>query len=122
MTNVLIVDDSSPIADYIAKVLDMNGYNALALYDSTEALEHVKSIRFDVAFLGIVMPGIDGIELGARIRKFLPDCGIILGIEDVLGVSQQNALLSAHGFEYLPAPFEVEDLLRKVRVVRSPQN
>lgn len=114
MRNVLIVDDEPPIANYIAQVLCANGHNALAICDPAEALEHVKSIRFDVALLGMNMPGMSGVELGIRVREFLPDSTIIVGIEDVLDDSEKVALRSALGFEYLPAPFQVEDLLGKV--------
>ena len=114
MKTVLVVEDEPPIANYIAEVLCSYDYNALALYDPADALEHVKAIRFDAALLGINMPNMGGIELGVRIRNVLPDCGIIVGIEDLLDDSEQNTLRSTHGFDYLPEPFGLEDLLTKV--------
>ena len=48
-------------------------------------MEHAKVISFDIAFLGIVMPRMNGLELGIQIRKLLRHCAVMLGVEDIPG-------------------------------------
>jgi DNA-binding response OmpR family regulator len=111
--NILVVDDCPNIANYVAHVLSIHGHNVLALNHPAEALEHAEMISFDLAYLGIVMPSMSGFELGIRIRKLLPHCAVILGSEDV--PPSEIIRFVRHGFGYLSAPFELEDLLSEIR-------
>lgn len=105
---ILVVDDERAIADYVARFLGLRGYHALPLYSPEDALEHLKMLRFDVALIGIVMPGLDGLELGDRVRELAPECRIVL-----FDVCTTVEACRSHrsDFEYLATPFEAEDLL-----------
>ena len=112
--NILVVAEPN-LANFVAKLLSIHGYRVLALIDPADALEHAQAISFDLAFLGIVMPGMNGLDLGTRIRKLLPRCAVILlGAESVPGVLEHARSLR-YDFDYLPLPFEVEELLSKIR-------
>jgi len=67
--------------------------------------------RFDTIFSDVVMPGIDGVALGHKIRRRFPH------IPFVLTSSYSHVLTgeSQHGFELLQKPFSVEDLSRVLR-------
>ena len=111
--NILVVDDCPDIANYIAELLRSYGHNVVTLTDPSAALERAKVMNFDLAYLGIVMPSMSGFELGIRIRKLLPHCAVILGSEDV--PPSEIIRFVRHGFGYLSAPFELEDLLSEIR-------
>ncbi|MGA3055500.1 MAG: response regulator [Candidatus Korobacteraceae bacterium] len=112
---VLVVDDEQVIADTLAKILDLNGYDASAVYTGTAAVESARSLRPDLIISDVIMPDMDGIQAAIRIRSFLPDCKILLfsgqaATADLL----ENARAQGHEFEILGKPVHPSDLLAKL--------
>jgi CheY-like chemotaxis protein len=113
---VLVVDDEQVIADTLAKILDLNGYEATAVYTGTSAVESARSLQPDLIISDVIMPDMDGIQAAIRIRSFLPDCKILLfsgqaATADLL----ENARAQGHEFEILGKPVHPSDLLAKLR-------
>jgi len=113
---VLVVDDEQVIADTLARILDLNGYDASAVYTGTAAVESARSIRPDLIISDVIMPDMDGIEAAINIRSFLPNCKILLfsgqaATADLL----ENARARGHEFEILGKPVHPSDLLAKLR-------
>ena len=113
---VLVVDDEQVIADTLAKILDLNGYDASAVYTGTAAVESAKSLQPDLIISDVIMPDMDGIQAAINIRRFLPDCKILLfsgqaATADLL----ENARAQGHEFEILGKPVHPSDLLAKLR-------
>ena len=113
---VLVVDDEQVIADTLAKILDLNGYEASAVYTGTAAVESARSLRPDLIISDVIMPDMDGIQAAIGIRSFLPDCKILLfsgqaATADLL----EDARAQGHEFEILGKPVHPSDLLAKLR-------
>jgi CheY-like chemotaxis protein len=113
---VLVVDDEQVIADTLAKILDLNGYEASAVYTGTAAVEDARSLQPDLIISDVIMPDMDGIQAAIRIRSFLPNCKILLfsgqaATADLL----ENARAQGHEFEILGKPVHPSDLLAKLR-------
>ena len=113
---VLVVDDEQVIADTLAKILDLNGYDASAVYTGTAAVESARSLQPDLIISDVIMPDMDGIEAAIKIRGFLPDCKILLfsgqaATADLL----ENARARGHEFEILGKPVHPSDLLAKLK-------
>jgi CheY-like chemotaxis protein len=113
---VLVVDDEQVIADTLTKILDLNGYEATAVYTGTSAVESARSLQPDLIISDVIMPDMDGIQAAIRIRSFLPDCKILLfsgqaATADLL----ENARVQGHEFEILGKPVHPSDLLAKLR-------
>jgi CheY-like chemotaxis protein len=113
---VLVVDDEQVIADTLAKILDLNGYEASAVYTGTAAVESAKSLQPDLIISDVIMPDMDGIQAAIRIRAFLPNCKILLfsgqaATADLL----EDARAQGHEFEILGKPVHPSDLLAKLR-------
>ncbi len=113
---VLVVDDEQVIADTLAKILDLNGYDASAVYTGTAAVESARSLQPDLIISDVIMPDMDGIQAAIRIRSFLPDCKILLfsgqaATADLL----ENARAQGHEFEILGKPVHPSDLLAKLK-------
>ncbi len=113
---VLVVDDEQVIADTLAKILDLNGYEASAVYTGTAAVESARSLQPDLIISDVIMPDMDGIQAAIRIRSFLPECKILLfsgqaATADLL----ENARAQGHEFEILGKPVHPSDLLAKLR-------
>ena len=113
---VLVVDDEQVIADTLAKILDLNGYDASAVYTGTAAVESARSLQPDLIISDVIMPDMDGIQAAISIRGFLPDCKILLfsgqaATADLL----ENARAQGHEFEILGKPVHPYDLLAKLK-------
>ena len=67
--NILVVDDDHEIADLVEIHLRGEGYHVFKAYNGREALELFDREEVDLAILDIMMPGIDGNEVCAKIRE-----------------------------------------------------
>jgi CheY-like chemotaxis protein len=113
---VLVVDDEQVIADTLARILDLNGYEASAVYSGTAAVESARSLQPDLVISDVIMQDMNGIEAAIHIRGFLPSCKILLfsgqaATADLL----ENARAQGHEFEILAKPVHPADLLAKLK-------
>ncbi len=114
---VLVVDDEQVIADTLAKILDINGYDASAVYSGLAAVESARELRPDLIISDVIMQDMDGIEAAIHIRDFLPSCKILLfsgqaATADLL----ENARSQGHDFEILAKPVHPSELLAKLKM------
>ncbi len=65
---LLVVDDNVDAAETIARLLRLAGYDAECVYDGPSALEAVERNQPDIVVLDIGLPGMDGYEVGRRLR------------------------------------------------------
>lgn len=68
MKKVLVADDTKNIRTLLTTCLEVNGYNVLTASNGLEAMELLKSEKFDLAFIDIKMPEISGTEVLRKIR------------------------------------------------------
>lgn len=119
---VLVVDDEPIIADTLVKILQQNGYAAFAAYDGESAIEAVLVKPPELVISDIVLPGMNGIELGIAIRRIFPDCNVILSS----GQSRSGDLLAAalsagNHFVFLQKPVPPKVLLEHVSDSLKPR-
>jgi len=106
---VLIVDDERTLARSIRTFLSESGYDAEVAGDGEKALELLESLRPDVVFADVRLPGMGGIELLQRIREF--DATIPVVIMTAYG-SIEGAVeaVKLGAFDYLKKPVDLEEL------------
>src|SRR5690242_17340090 len=75
---ILIVDDELVVRDSLGKWFTTEGYTARPVASGREALETIQQVDFDIALLDIKMPGMDGMELQARLREADPDLLVVI--------------------------------------------
>ncbi len=109
---VLVVDDECPIADSLASILDLQGYDAMTAYSGMEAVETARQFRPDLIISDVMMQGLNGIEAAILIRSFLPGCKILLisGNATTLDLLE-GARERGHEFDLLSKPIHPTDLL-----------
>jgi DNA-binding NtrC family response regulator len=85
---ILIVDDERLILELLVETLNAVGYEAYGAYDGQEALERLKSEKFDLVIADVVMPVLNGISLLVQIQKEFPDLPVVIitghAYEDVI--------------------------------------
>ena len=113
---LLIVEDDAMLADGLARTLRRGGHTADVVSSAEHAALALEQEAFDVMLLDLGLPGSDGLELLARLRKRgnnLPV--IIISARDALGDRVKGLDLGAD--DYLVKPFELEELEARVRAL-----
>lgn len=111
--NILVVDDEHDIADLVAIHLTGQGYNCFKAYDGKEALKIFEKENIDLAILDIMMPGIDGKQVCARIRESSIIPIIMLSARD--SENDKVAGLINGADDYVTKPFNTMELIARVK-------
>ncbi|PXW92698.1 DNA-binding response OmpR family regulator [Streptohalobacillus salinus] len=112
---VLVVEDEIKLARAIELELEYEGYDVEVCHDGKEGLAFILSDVFDLVLLDIMLPELSGIDVLRRVRKqgvFTPI--ILLTARDQ--VYDKVAGLDYGADDYLTKPFEIEELLARIRV------
>jgi CheY-like chemotaxis protein len=108
---VLLVEDNSDISDLIQMQLQMWGHDVSVAADGPAGLAAAVSLRPDVALVDVGLPGMDGYELAARIRREMPGAPIRLVAMTGYGGPEDRARGAAAGFDaHLVKPVDPREL------------
>ncbi|HLI09569.1 MAG TPA: response regulator transcription factor [Ktedonobacteraceae bacterium] len=114
-TTVLTADDDPQLLRLIARNLQFEGYDVLAVSDGQQALEQIESHSPDVVLLDVMMPKMDGFTVCQRVREFST---VPIIIVTARGQDQDKIRgLDLGADDYLTKPFSVDELLARVRAV-----
>ena len=109
---ILVVDDNEDARGLLADILSQLGHDVRAVGDGPQALAMAGEFVPDVAILDIGLPGMDGYELAAQLRRALPVTGLRLIALSGYGQASDRARSEAAGFDgHLVKPVEVRRLL-----------
>ena len=115
MEQILIVEDDEKIARVIQLELDYEGYKTEIAYTGKEALEKYEDGAFDLVLLDVMIPKLNGLEVLRRIRLKDEEIKVImLTARDA--VMDKVSGLDSGANDYMTKPFEVEELLARIRV------
>jgi DNA-binding response OmpR family regulator len=111
--SVLVIDDDDDIADSMADVLRLGGYRVEVARSGLQAIEVVEQIPVGIVLLDWRMPEEpQGTKLVRRLREILGSTvPIIVLSADTRALTEAR---QAEVTDYLPKPFEIEDLLHVV--------
>jgi len=112
---VLVVEDESSIASFVALYLKNAGYKVRSVGTGEAALEQVGAERPDLIVLDLMLPDIDGIEVCRRIRKSseVPILMLTARDEDV----DKIIGLEVGADDYMTKPFNPRELVARVRAI-----
>ena len=122
---VLVVDDEQGLRDLVCRTLQAEGYTTLEAAHGGEALEVMETTpeTVDLVVTDVVMPGMDGRELGRRLAQRWPDLPILyISAYDVNDIFRRGSPRTSAPF--LQKPFPLEGLITTVKDLianRSPR-
>ena len=117
---ILVVDDEKLIGIAIAQELEEEGYEVESVLSGEEAIYKVKVNFYDLIFVDLVMPGLDGATTCQKIKNISPKTEIVCftGTYDKQLIARQMEFIAAGGRLYfLYKPFKEGYLLKTVRKV-----
>jgi two-component system KDP operon response regulator KdpE len=115
MTRVLIVDDEPQILRALRINLHARQYDVVTATAGGEALHAAATHRPDVIVLDLGLPDIDGVEVVRKLRAWTPVPILILSGR--MDSRQKVDALDAGADDYVTKPFNVDELLARVRAV-----
>lgn len=115
-TKIMVVDDESTIAHTLVEILNGDGFEVVAALSGDSAVELADTFKPDIVLSDVVIPGMNGVEAGIKIRGLLPKCRVILfsGQAATLDLLRQ-ARNQGHEFEILAKPIRPEALISIIR-------
>ena len=112
--SILVVDDEPIVLQSLAAWLRQEGHDVDTAEGGREALELAADRRYDIAFVDIKMPGIDGLELQSRLAAADPELTIII-MTAYASVESAVRALKAGAYDYIPKPFNPEEVSHLVQ-------
>jgi two-component system, NtrC family, nitrogen regulation response regulator NtrX len=111
---ILVVDDEAVIRRTFRSILEMEPYEIDEACDGTDCLVKVKQKKYDVIFLDIKMPRVDGLEVLDQLQVLSPESSVIMisghgNIETAVDCVKKGA------FDYLQKPMDINRILISIR-------
>ncbi len=109
-TNILVVDDLRSIRMTLGGILEDKGHNVVTVEDGYQAIEAVKKAHYDVIFMDIKMPGINGVQTFREVKKIDPLTAVIMmtaySVEDLV-----KEALEEGAYTIVYKPFDIDKII-----------
>ncbi|BDG05074.1 sigma-54-dependent Fis family transcriptional regulator [Anaeromyxobacter oryzae] len=115
---LLLAEDDRIVRITVRDALADDGYAVTECADGTSALHAVQAEVFDIVLSDVRLPGVDGIALFRAVRQINPRAAVVLmtafaDADDAVAVMREGAR------DYVQKPFEIDELLLRIRRVRD---
>jgi len=109
-TNVLVVDDLKSSRLTLGGILEDEGHNVVLAENGYQAIEAAKQIPFDLIFMDIKMPGINGVQTFREVKKVNPQTAVIMmtaySVEDLI-----REALEEGAYAVVYKPFDIDHII-----------
>jgi DNA-binding NtrC family response regulator len=112
-TLILVVDDRFSDRETLKTILEEKAYRVATAVDGPEAIAMVKSKHYDIIFMDVVLPGIDGVETFEHVKEIDPEATVIM----MTGFTEEDLLrkaVSDGAYTCIHKPFNMEKLIELV--------
>jgi len=113
---LLIAEDEVDLAEALTAFFEHNRFTVDAVHDGLSAYEYACMDSYDAIILDVMMPKMDGIEVLRKLRE-KGDRTPIMMLTAKAQKDDRIVGFDAGADDYLPKPFEVDELLRRVRAI-----
>lgn len=115
---ILIIEDERSLSSYVSKELQFEDFDTIIANDGVEALDLYEKHQNNLLLILLdwMLPKLDGMEVLRRIRKHDQVPVIVMTARDYVG--DKVAGLDNGADDYITKPFEIEELLARVRVIK----
>jgi two-component system response regulator MprA len=113
---ILVADDDRAIRESLERALELEGYQVTTVADGVQALSVARRLDHDVVVLDVMMPSVDGLGV-CRVLRADGVRTPILMLTARVELSDRVAGLDAGADDYLAKPFELDELLARIRAL-----
>lgn len=120
-TRILIVDDELSMRDFLAILLEREGYQTDRAASAESALHMLDSAGYDLIISDVSMPGLDGLALLQKVKEISPETAVLL--VTAFSTSEQAVeAMKLGAYDYIAKPFKVEEIKVLVRNALDKRN
>ncbi|MFJ4622400.1 response regulator transcription factor [Streptomyces sp. NPDC088812] len=116
MNRVLVCDDDRAVRESLERALELDGYDVVTAADGVETLARARRESFSALIVDVTMPHVDGMGV-CRVLRADGDSTPVLMLTARADPPDRIAGLNAGADDYLPKPFEVYELLARLRAL-----
>ena len=113
---LLLCEDERELSNALVKILQHFNYSVDPVYDGQEALDYLETEIYDAVILDIMMPKVDGLTVLQKTRESGNQVPILI-LTAKSHVDDKVTGLDLGGNDYLVKPFEIKELLARIRVI-----
>ena len=113
---ILVVDDQFSDRETIKAILEDKGYRVATANDGTEAIEMVKSRHYDIIFLDVRLPDMNGVETFEQVKEIDPKAAVIM----MTGYTEEDLVREAineGAYTCIYKPFDMEKVIELVEKI-----
>ncbi len=123
MDQILICEDEDAIREFIKINLERSGYNVVDVATGEDALKAFSNpdLKFKIAILDIMLPGIDGFEVCKQLRKNNENLGIIMLTAKTQEMDKVRGLMIGAD-DYIAKPFSPSELIARIDAINRRIN
>lgn len=120
MDKICLIEDEKSLSDLIQMNLEMEGFEVLTISNGRKAFEHAPQMdSYQLVILDVMLPEKSGLEVCSEIRKYSDVPVLFLSAKGT--TEDRIAGLKLGGNDYLPKPFDLEELLLRVNnLIKKP--
>lgn len=111
---ILIIEDDPGIASVVSRAVESAGYESRVEPRGDSGLEEALKGGYDLIILDVMLPGLNGVEIASRLRAKGTTIPVLM-LTARTEVENRIEGLDAGADDYLPKPFDVQELLARVR-------
>jgi CheY-like chemotaxis protein len=117
---VLVVDDEHLIADTLALILNLKGFEARVAYSGRQAVDIARAMEPQIVLSDIMMREMGGVEAAIEISRLLPRCHIVLFSGQASTLDPlERARQEGHDFEIWQKPLHPTTLVERLNRIRA---
>lgn len=118
MKSILVIDDEADIVELVAYNLKKEGFNVDTAHDGEQGLKNIGSKRYDLIFLDLMLPGIQGVELCKMVRNNPDTSRIPIVMLTAKGEEIDKILgLEVGADDYITKPFSPRELVARAKAI-----
>ncbi len=118
---ILVVDDNKDFADVLCDILKSNNYMSDSCYSGKNAVGMIQKSKFDIVFLDISMPEMNGVETLKEIKKISPESKVVMMTGFPMDDLAHKAI-EEKATDIIYKPFEIEKILNLINKSKKKQS
>ena len=114
MAKILVIDDQRSIRGTLKDILEMEGHSVQLAEDGAQGVDMFSAEKFDIVLTDIKMPGLDGMEVLAKIMELRPECPVIM-ISGHGNIDTAVESIKMGAFDFIEKPLDLNRLLITIK-------
>ncbi len=112
--NIAVVDDEVIVQKRLKGALEKEGHQVITFASGEDLLRELEGAAFDLIFLDVVLPGLNGMEVLQQLKARVPDTEVIL-ITGQASIDRAVAAIKKGAFHYVSKPLRLEEIRHLTR-------